>query len=61
MDEELVDAVKQVASALRRLGTADAASPMGAIEVLSVSVKEAGDAIAGGLHAIAEAITARAD
>lgn len=41
----MTDAFKGIAGALHRLGTADAATPMGAIEVLSGEVGRVADAI----------------
>jgi hypothetical protein len=56
----MVDALEDVAAAIRsgcrHLGTEDAATPMGAIEALSVAVKEAGGDIRAGLEALAEAV-----
>ena len=53
---ELPKALESIAYALHRLGHADAATPMGAIEDLSAQIKEGAQAIAGALYAIAEAI-----
>ena len=41
---------------LKYLGNTDAATPMGAIEAHGAAMLEAAEKIAGGLHAIAEAI-----
>jgi len=56
LDPELIEAVKEVSRALRDLGNADAATPMGAIEALGVAVREAGHSIASGLQEVADAI-----
>lgn len=45
----------KIARALTLLGLADASTPFGAIEALSIAVKEGSTRIADGLHAIAEA------
>ena len=45
-----------IAQALKLLGLADASTPFGAIEALSMEVKEGSTRIAEGLHAIADAI-----
>lgn len=60
----VVDAIHGVggaiARALDRLGNADAATPMGGLEALGAVLKEtieqAASEIAGGLHAVADAI-----
>lgn len=53
---ELHMSIDRVASALRYLGTGNAATQMGAIEVLSVELKQGCQAIADALTLIAEAI-----
>lgn len=53
------EAIESVASALRDLGNGNAATNMGAIEALGVVIKEGSEAIASGLHAIAEAIRSK--
>lgn len=59
----LVDVLDDIARAIRytakHLGTGDAATQMGALEVLAKEVKEGSERVAGGLHAIAEAIENR--
>lgn len=56
----LVDVMDDVARAIRfaakHLGTGDAVTHMGALEHLAQEVKEGSERMAGGLHAIAEAI-----
>lgn len=60
MPANVVDAIfeagREISRAMKLLGTADAATPMGAIEAHGVMLKEAGDAIARGLSEVAEAI-----
>jgi hypothetical protein len=65
-DATVVDALFAVSRALHKLGLADAATPMGAIESHSKVVMETGqlvasslDGVAAGLHAIADAIAGR--
>jgi hypothetical protein len=53
---EVADALDGIALQLKYLGNGNAATQMGAIEGLSVHVKEGLMAIADGLHAIASAI-----
>jgi len=48
------EAIDALARAIDRLGLNGAASPMGAIEVLSLEVKGLGDKIAEGLSSLAE-------
>ena len=55
-DSTLVDAAHDIAGALQRLGNADAATPMGALEAHGATMLESTDKIAGGLHDVAEAI-----
>jgi hypothetical protein len=52
----LVGGLGRIATALKYLGLADAATPFGAIEALCVELKESSERIANGLEAIAEAI-----
>lgn len=52
---------RAVSTGLKRLGTGDAATPMGAIEAHALEVKNAGEAIAGSLESIATAINRLAD
>lgn len=55
-DVNLTHAVADVAHALRLLGTADAATPMGALEAHGAAMIKASENIASGLHDIADAI-----
>lgn len=52
----VVDALDHIARALRLLGNADAATPMGALEAHGKAVLEASEKIATGLHDVAAAI-----
>jgi hypothetical protein len=52
----LVQGLGRIATALKYLGLADAATPFGAIEALCMEMKESSERIAYGLEAIAEAI-----
>ena len=45
-----------IAEALQRLGNADASTPMGGLEALGASIKNAGAKLAGSLDNIADAI-----
>lgn len=55
--QEIVDALRhEIAGALHSLGLKDAATPMGAIELLSLQIKEGSERIAQGLNEIADAI-----
>lgn len=54
--EAMLESAKIIAHALRLLGNADAATPMGAIEAHGVAIRETGEKIAGELASIAEAI-----
>ena len=58
MSEEfsLTDAITEVATALHRLGIRDAATPMGAVEILSLEVRNGSAAIAEALNNVADAI-----
>ena len=49
-------ALCKVAAALRMLGTADAATPMGAIELLAMEVKEGTERISSRLSDIEQAL-----
>lgn len=55
-DGNVYDALGAIASALRALGNNDAATSMGGLEALGLSIREAAEDIAGGLRAIADAI-----
>jgi hypothetical protein len=52
----VVDVIHSVSRALRWLGNADAARPMGAIEAHGVAIKEAAEMIASAITDLAEAI-----
>ena len=54
--EVLLQGLQSITSALRHLGLADAGTPMGAMEVLSMEMKAGSERIAEGLQAIAQAI-----
>ena len=58
-EDPTAEAINRLARAVDRLGTADAATPMGAIEVLAVAVREGCAAIASALGELAEAIRER--
>lgn len=52
-DKQIAEAIRSAASLL---GTSDAATPMGAIEMLAMEIKEGATRIADALALIAEAI-----
>lgn len=52
----LVDGLFAIAHALQRLGTGDAATPMGAIELLAKSIHDGSESIAMSLDSLAHAI-----
>ena len=54
--DEIAEAIEGVVVALRRLGLNDAATSMGALELLSKEIKEGSERIAEGLNSIASAI-----
>lgn len=56
-----VDALSQIADALRLLGNADAATRMGALEAHGKAILDAGEMIAAGLHDVADAIREQHD
>ena len=56
IEGDVAKALQGIAYQLKWLGNGDAIAQMGAIEGHSVMVKEAGEAIAGGLHEVARAI-----
>ena len=56
-EEMLANALEQIAKALSNLGLGNAATQMGAIELLSKEVKEGSERIAEALLEIAEAIS----
>lgn len=59
-ETELAESVQQsgdkIASALRALGTGDAATSMGAVELLAMEIKNGSERIAGAIETLAEAI-----
>ena len=57
--EAVLAGLQAIATALRYLGLADASTPMGAMEVLSMEIKDGSTRVAEGLHAIADAIRER--
>jgi hypothetical protein len=56
LTDGLVHGLLRIAASLKLLGLADAATPLGAMEALSLEVKHGSERIAEGLHAIADAI-----
>lgn len=46
----IANSIEKLASAVNRLGTNDAATNMGAIELLAMEVKNAGESIAGAIE-----------
>ena len=56
MNNDQAKALNNIAHALGKLGLADAATSMGAIEAHGIIVQEASERIAEGLHEIAAAI-----
>ena len=56
MNDEIAAALDNVAIQLRKLGTNDASTAMGAIELLASELKDGCEAIAYGLHDVANAI-----
>lgn len=53
-DDSTVEAICSIANALHALGTANAASPMGAVEFLGVAVEKVADQISMVASAISE-------
>ena len=53
---DIADNLGSVASALRNLGTADAATPTGALEMVAMEIKDGTQRIAEALLELAEAI-----
>ena len=51
----IAEAVLALAHAVNRLGTADAVTPMGGLEVLALAIKEGAEAIALSISDLAEA------
>jgi hypothetical protein len=56
LTDGVVHGLLRIATSLKMLGLADAATPLGAMEALSKEVHDGSRRIAEGLHAIAEAI-----
>ncbi len=54
--EEFIDGVHSIATALRNLGTADAATPMGAVEVLAKEVCEGTGRLASATEMVAHSL-----
>lgn len=54
--DQCAEAMHSIARALNHLGLNDAATRMGAIEVLAKEIKEGSEQIASALHSIASAI-----
>jgi hypothetical protein len=52
----VVDVLYYIAKALNNLGLSDASTDMGALEAHALAIKDGTEAIAVGLHTIAEAI-----
>jgi hypothetical protein len=61
MNDELIRAIDGMAGALRALGTGDALTHMGAIELLAKELKEGSERIADSLDAISSSILATID
>lgn len=55
-NQTIVDAVLSIGRAIDRLGNADAATPMGAIEALGKAIHDGSERIAQSLDGLAEAI-----
>lgn len=53
---QMADAIEAVAKSIHSLGTADAATPMGAVETLAMEVRDGTTRIAEALNNIAQAI-----
>ena len=56
-EETVASAIGGLARAIDRLGNANAATPMGGLEVLGLTIREGMDDIAASLRMIAEAIS----
>lgn len=56
-EQNITDALFKIAYQIKNLGNADASTPMGAIEALGAVHKEGMEAIAGAIHALADAIS----
>jgi hypothetical protein len=57
-DANVVDALRDIASALKSLGNGNAATPMGAVEAHGVAVRESGALASDALQNIADALLA---
>lgn len=55
-EDQVLDAIQGIAHGVHKLGLTDAATSMGAIELLALEVKNGSDSIAGALADVAEAI-----
>jgi hypothetical protein len=55
-EDEILKAIKKIGDELGRLGTNNAMTEMGAVEMLAMEVKNGTEAIANSLSMIAEAI-----
>lgn len=53
---DIADSLKSVSSALRDLGTANAATPMGALEMVALEIKDGTQRVADAILDLAEAI-----
>ena len=60
-EENVPDSITACASALSRLGNADAGTRMGGLEAHGLELQKASERIAGGLQAISEAIIELSD
>lgn len=54
--EEIEISLNSIANAIRKVGVGDAATPMGAIELLAMETKESGASISSALERIADAL-----
>lgn len=61
IDKPMTEAIERLAYSVKTLGLNDAATHMGAIEVLSMEVKEGTTRIAEAINNLAEAIREHAD
>lgn len=60
-DENIADAINRLARAVRDLGNADAATPMGGMEALGKAMDESAHTIARGLESLAASVDRLAD
>ena len=61
VDENITDAIFSLARAIRNLGNADAATPMGGMEALGKAMDDSAHTVASGLESLAEAVDRLAD